>query len=615
MKLPFLALLIGALGNDEEICYENQASKCEKEYHYCHLMFAGECWITKVVTVLVDCKKKAKKCCPGFIQDSSTSKFKCIAESGCGGASKLTQSSGSIHSANYPAKYEADLNCQWRIEAPPNHLIQLDFSKVDLEDSAECRFDKVQIADSNSERIICGRREPLTIMSSSNYLDVTFKSDDATEYTGFSANYTFVSEKSLENVCEAADEVWKPCNKCQLTCEQLTCSKTSSPCEPGCGCPADKPIKHKGRCITLEQCPNRGNQCGRSDKKLSTRIMGGSSSSDTEWPWASQLLRYNELICGSTLIASNWLLTAAHCFIEKSYLNLKTRDYLIVLGSAMRPHSVADPFIKMFIPELIYPHPRFSYNTNSHDIALIGLPESVIYSSYIKPACLPQTSFGMPVENDRCTVIGWGKTLANKHDTELSTVLNKVSLTVENDNICHNMYLIYNPLTQMCLNGENNANTCEGDSGGPLLCDGVHDRGWTIHGITSFGTTCGQSGPPVGVYTRVQHYIGWLESICGNDCNKSVTDVITDGEEVQQNIAKLKSASHGAPPSLVAGPSITVKEKSKKQINWEQRRSQRQEERQRRLAYRQSIRNKKAAAKQARVEQRARRKKAKLNRV
>ena len=23
---------------------------CEKEYHYCHLMFGGECWITKIVT-------------------------------------------------------------------------------------------------------------------------------------------------------------------------------------------------------------------------------------------------------------------------------------------------------------------------------------------------------------------------------------------------------------------------------------------------------------------------------------------------------------------------------------------------------------------------------------
>ena len=39
--------------------------------------------------------------------------------------------------------------------------------------------------------------------------------------------------------------------------------------------------------------------------------MGGETSSDKEWPWATQLLRYNELICGATLIASNWLLTGS----------------------------------------------------------------------------------------------------------------------------------------------------------------------------------------------------------------------------------------------------------------------------------------------------------------
>ena len=77
------------------------------------------------------------------------------------------------------------------------------------------------------------------------------------------------------------------------------------------------------------------------------------------------------------------------------------------------------------------------------------------------------------------------------------------------------------------------------------MCDGVHDNGWTIHGITSFGTSCGQSGPPVGVYTRVQYYMGWLESICGKGCQKSVRDLLIESEEVQKNIAKLKSATIG----------------------------------------------------------------------
>ena len=38
---------------------------------------------------------------------------------------------------------------------------------------------------------------------------------------------------------------------------------------------------------------------------------------------------------------------AAHCFIENTYINLKMENYLIILGSAKRPHSVSDPFIKV----------------------------------------------------------------------------------------------------------------------------------------------------------------------------------------------------------------------------------------------------------------------------
>ena len=61
-------------------------------------------------------------------------------------------------------------------------------------------------------------------------------------------------------------------------------------------------------------------------------------------------------------------------------------------------------------------------------------------------------------------------------------------------------------------------------SGGPLLCKNENEDGWTVHGITSFGSTCGR-GSPVGVYTRVQFYISWIESICGENCELSVEDL------------------------------------------------------------------------------------------
>ena len=94
-------------------------------------------------------------------------------------------------------------------------------------------------------------------------------------------------------------------------------------------------------------------------------------------------------------------------------------------------------------PEVAFPHPRFSYNTNSHDIALIGLPESVLYSSYVRPACLPHAIRNMPLQGQKCTVIGWGKTTVTADSNQLSDILRKVDLNVEKDEVCHNMYLIY----------------------------------------------------------------------------------------------------------------------------------------------------------------------------
>ena len=50
------------------------------------------------------------------------------------------------------------------------------------------------------------------------------------------------------------------------------------------------------------------------------------------------------------------------------------------------------------------------------------------------------------------------------------------------------------------------ADSCQGDSGGPLNCNGK------LAGIVSFGIGCGRPMYP-GIYTKVEHYTSWIESI------------------------------------------------------------------------------------------------------
>lgn len=58
-----------------------------------------------------------------------------------------------------------------------------------------------------------------------------------------------------------------------------------------------------------------------------------------------------------------------------------------------------------------------------------------------------------------------------------------------------------------------NKDTCQGDSGGPLQIS--HPKNMCLFqllGITSFGQGCGVVNTP-GVYTRVSHYLNWIEDI------------------------------------------------------------------------------------------------------
>ena len=51
--------------------------------------------------------------------------------------------------------------------------------------------------------------------------------------------------------------------------------------------------------------------------------------------------------------------------------------------------------------------------------------------------------------------------------------------------------------------------SCKGDSGGPLISTSTNGNTMYLMGLVAFGTTQCATGSP-GVYTNVQHYIGWI---------------------------------------------------------------------------------------------------------
>lgn len=60
--------------------------------------------------------------------------------------------------------------------------------------------------------------------------------------------------------------------------------------------------------------------CGIRPRKR-TKIVGGADAGAGSWPWqvSLQMERYGH-VCGATLIASRWLLSAAHCFQDSDLI-------------------------------------------------------------------------------------------------------------------------------------------------------------------------------------------------------------------------------------------------------------------------------------------------------
>ncbi|PSN45975.1 Melanization protease 1 [Blattella germanica] len=293
--------------------------------------------------------------------------------------------------------------------------------------------------------------------------------------------------------------------------------------EPGVSGPVDVSNHPNLRLLPL-------NICG---PYTENKILNGKETEVFEYPWMA-LIGYNRAgtdrrvyRCGGTILNEKYILTAAHCLVslpstlKLAGVRLGEHDLLKNIDCMEDDNGVercADPPQDFDLDEVI-PHPSYSALTLQNDIGLIRIKGTANFGlENVKPICVPIGSdqrrnlVGM-----KLIVSGWGTTEKGLG----SNVLLKVAVPVVSQEQCATVYnrsTYRRPITitqtQICAGGENAEDSCDGDSGGPLIYEGqIGGRPRFVqYGIVSFGPrSCGIKEFPA-VYTKVAHYVDWILS-------------------------------------------------------------------------------------------------------
>uniref|UniRef100_A0A8C8SC69 Peptidase S1 domain-containing protein n=1 Tax=Pelusios castaneus TaxID=367368 RepID=A0A8C8SC69_9SAUR len=254
------------------------------------------------------------------------------------------------------------------------------------------------------------------------------------------------------------------------------------------------------------------NQTGCGQPKISGRIVGGGDAPRSRWPWQVSIQLNGHHHCGGSLISSQWVVSAAHCFDFSSLVS----SYRVNLGEYQL--SYPSPCRVSSLVSQIIIHPHYNGTRSAADIALMQLTDPVQYIDDIRPICWPGSSDSFP-DNLTCWVTGSSTLIPPPLPVSLPPpkTLQEVQVQLIDTAACNALYNIdpdpkigRDPVkpNMICAgDAKGHKDSCKGDSGGPLTCDS--NGTWFLLGIVSWGDGCGQPNRP-GVYIRTVPYGEWI---------------------------------------------------------------------------------------------------------
>jgi secreted trypsin-like serine protease len=237
---------------------------------------------------------------------------------------------------------------------------------------------------------------------------------------------------------------------------------------------------------------------------VNAKIIGGSNAPSSSWPWIAALIYKSEdmVFCGGSLIAKNWVLTAAHCVYNK------TAGDLEVLINRTQLQSTQGE--KIAIKQIVL-HPLFIRQTLQNDIALLKLATA----AQAEPIETLSDFSRQDEAGQTAIALGWGNSSVSTIIKVFPDNLQQVKLPIVSNALCKERMRGIEE-SMLCAGFiEGGKDTCEGDSGGPLIVFDSERRIWRQAGITSFGQATCATKNFYGVYTRLKLFKAFIsETIC-----------------------------------------------------------------------------------------------------
>jgi TPR repeat protein len=262
--------------------------------------------------------------------------------------------------------------------------------------------------------------------------------------------------------------------------------------------------------------------CDRSEKGIGSQPARPGQAPWQALLWRPEILAGNRLsaaqrvLCGGSVIAQGWVLTAAHCLTDNGTTVLDG-GHRVRLGvyNPSENEGISYPILR------VIPHPQYNAsNRFVFDIALIRYDHRAgsvasarakmnpVHSISLDPLEVGQRKIvkGMPVYS-----FGWGWTEAeNSNSTDYLQI---VKMELSSESACTALTKFTNALSNaaLCAGGKSREQTCFGDSGGPLIFYGDSGKRPILMGVVSAGKKCGTTGKP-SQYTRVAKVKNWIAS-------------------------------------------------------------------------------------------------------